>query len=247
MTALARAELLKLRTTRAWLGYVPALAVITGIGAAAQLGSARDLELSGPEFSRELLMSSLAASLIAYLVGITAVTSEWRYGTITRTFLVTPRRERVLVAKGVAVFLAGAALSVLAIAVVLAVAVPWLSVEGSSFQLDGGVVERLGQLVLAAALWGAFGAGVGALIQNQTAAVALGLVWVLVVEALLGALLGLVDLEAIADFQPGFALSALVGDLEDGLSPRAGGAVALGWVLVLGALGYVRLNRRDVT
>jgi ABC-2 type transport system permease protein len=247
MTTLARAELLKMRTTRAWFGYVPALAVISGIGAAAQLGSARDLDLAGPEFSRELLMSSLAAGLVAFLIGITAVTSEWRYGTITRTFLVTPRRERVLVAKGIAALLAGAALSVFALAVVLAVAVPWLSVEGSSFQLDSGVVERLGQLVLAAALWGAFGAGVGALMQSQTAAVAVGLVWVLVVEALIGALLGLVDLEAIADFQPGFALSALVGDVEDKLSPVAGGAVALGWVLVLGALGYVRMNRRDVT
>lgn len=246
MTTLARAELLKLRTTRAWVGYVPALALISGIGAAAQLGSARDLDLSGPEFSRELLMSSLAAGLIAFLIGITTVTAEWRYGTITRTFLVTPRRERVLVAKGVAALIVGAALSAFAVAVVLAVAVPWLSVEGSSFQLDSGVVERLGQLVLAAALWGAFGAGVGALIQNQTAAVVVGLLWVLVVEALIGALLSLVGVGAIADFQPGFALSALVGDLQGGLSPWAGGVVALGWVVVLGALGYVRMNRRDV-
>jgi len=247
VTALARAELLKLRTTRAWLGYVPALAVISGIGAAAQLGSAEDLNLAGPEFSRELLMSSLAADLIAFLVGITAVTAEWRYGMITRTFLATPRRERVLFAKGVLLLLVGAALAVLAIAVVLLVSVPWLSVEGASFQLDRGVLERLAQLMLGAALWGLFGVAVGSLIHNQTAAVAVGLLWVLLFEAMVAAGLGLVELERFADYQPGYALSAFVGDLEGGLSPWAGGAVALGWVLVLGALGAVRVARRDVT
>jgi ABC-2 type transport system permease protein len=247
MTALARAELLKLRTTRAWLGYVPALVVVSGIGTAAQLGTAKDLDLAGPEFSRELLMSSLVAGLIAFLVGITVVSSEWRYGTITRTFLVTPRRERVLVAKGVLLLLVGAGLAVLAISVVLVVSVPWLSVEGASFRLDRGVLERLVQLVLGAALWGAFGVGVGSLIHNQTAAVAVGLLWVLLFEAMVAAGLGLVDLERYADYQPGYALSAFVGDLESGLSPWAGGAVALGWVLVLCALGAVRVVRRDVT
>lgn len=247
MTTLARAEFLKLRTTRAWLGYVPALAVISGIGAAAQLGTTKHLDLAGAEFSRELLMSSLAAGLIAFLVGITAVTAEWRYGTVTRTFLVTPRRERVLVAKGVLLLLVGAALAALAIAVVLAVAVPWLAVEGTSFQLDGGVFERLAQLVLAAALWGAFGVAVGSLIHNQTAAVAVGLLWVLLFEAMIAAGLSLVELDRFADYQPGYALSAFVEDLEGGLSPWAGGAVALGWVLALGALGAVRVARRDVT
>lgn len=247
MTRLARAEVLKLRTTRGWLGYVPALLIISGVATAAQLGSTRDLDLTGPEFSRELLMGSLVAGLIAFLVGMTAVTAEWRYGTITRTFLATPRRERVLLAKGLAVLLVGAVLAALAIAVVLVVAVPWLTVEGASFQLDRGVLERLVQLVLAAALWGAFGVAVGALIQSQTVAVAVGLVWVLIIEALIEAVLGLLGHESLADFQPGYALSAFVGDLEGGLSPWAGGAVALGWVLALGALGCVRMLRRDVT
>jgi ABC-type transport system involved in multi-copper enzyme maturation permease subunit len=245
--SLARAEFLKLRTTRAWLAYVPALCVISGIGAAARLGTARELDFDGPDFSRELLMSSLASGLIAFLVGITAVTGEWRYGTITRTFLVTPRRERVLVAKEIVVLLVGAALAALAIVVVLAVAVPWLAAEGSSFALDGGVLELFAQLVLAAALWGALGAGVGALVQSQTSAVVIGLFWVLILEALIEAVLGLVDLEALADFQPGYALSAFVGDLDSGLSPWAGGAVALGWVLGLGALGCVRMIYRNVT
>jgi ABC-2 type transport system permease protein len=247
VTRLARAELLKLRTTRAWLGYVPIVIVISGIATAAQIGSARDLDLAGPEFSRELLLGSLVAGLVAFLVGITGVTSEWRYGTITRTFLVTPRRERVLVAKAIAIVVVGVALAALAVAVVLAVAVPWLSVEGSSFQVDAGVFERLVQLLLATALWGALGVAVGAVIQSQTVAVAVGLVWVLVVEALIEAMLGLFDRAAIADYQPGYALSALVGDLEGGLSPWTGGVVALAWVLGLGALGCVRMIRRDVT
>jgi hypothetical protein len=60
-------------------------------------------------------------------------------------------------------------------------------------------------------------------------------------------LLGLVALEAVADYLPGQALSAFDGTVEDGLSVWAGAAVGLAWVVALGCLGYVRMSRQDVT
>ena len=244
MTNLVRAEFLKLRTTRAWIGYGAALVVISVIGAAGTVGGAADVDLGTPELSRDIIASSLFGGFIAFLVGIISVTAEWRHGTITRTFLASPRRERVLVAKGVTMLLLGVGLAMLAIAIVVAVAAPWLVVEGSSLDVDGG---QLVKIVLGAALWGAFGVGVGAVIQSQTAAIVVAILWVLVAETLTQALLGLADLEAVADFLPGQALGAFEESGDGGLTTWAGGVVALGWVLGMGALGYVRMSRQDVT
>ena len=74
MSTLVGSEFLKLRTTRGWIGYVLALVILSGIGAAAQVGSALEFERDSPEFRLDLLSSSVAAGLIAFLVGITSVT-----------------------------------------------------------------------------------------------------------------------------------------------------------------------------
>jgi ABC-2 type transport system permease protein len=247
MSALLNAELLKLRTTRAWIGYVSALVLVSGLGAAGTVGTANEPDFGQDYFQRDVLVTALFGGFIALLVGVATVTAEWRHGTITRTFLVTPRRERVLFAKQTALVILGALLAVLALAVTLAVAVVWLAFESSSFVFDGEVAGLIGRIVLAAALWGALGVGVGAVIQSQTPALVIAILWVVVAEALIQSLLGLIDLETVADYLPGQALGALEEGVEDGLRPWVGGAVGLAWVLAFGALGYVRMTRRDVT
>ena len=247
MRALVGAELLKLRTTRAWIGYVVALFLLSGIAAAALAGGAAAFEIDSPEYQRDLVSTSVSAGLIALLVGITLVTVEWRHGTVTRTILVTPRRARVLVAKQIAGFLVGVVLAVLAVVVVLAVAIPVLWGEGGGFVLDAAMMGRVGRVVLAAALAGAFGVGVGALLKSQTFALVAVIVWTLVLEPLLRALLELVEREGAADFLPGQALGAIDGSVEDALSPAAGGVVGLAYVVGFGVLGWLRLERSDIT
>jgi len=245
--ALVSAELLKLRTTRAWIGYVVALFLLSGIAAASLAGGAAAFEIDSPEYQRDLVSTSVSAGFIALLVGITLVTVEWRHGTVTRTILVTPRRARVLVAKQIAGFLVGVVLAVLAVVVVLAVAIPVLSGEGGGFVLDAAMMGRIGWVVLAAALAGAFGVGVGALLKSQTFALVAAIVWTLVLEPLLRALLELAEREGAADFLPGQALGALDGSVEDALSPAAGGIVGLAYVVGFGVLGWLRLERSDIT
>jgi hypothetical protein len=246
VTALIGAELLKLRTTRGWIGYVLALVVLTAIGVAAQVGAASEFDLITPEFQRDLVSSSVA-SLIAFLLGITSVTVEWRHGTITRSLLANPRRERFMVAKTITGFLAGIALAALAVTVVLAVAVPMIAADEASFVFDGELGARVGRVLLAAALWGALGAGLGALVRSQTVALVVGILWILLAEALLTLLLGLVDAEGAADFLPGQALGALEGSGGLGLSPAAGGLVGLAYVVGVGVLGWVRVEHSDIT
>jgi len=247
MRALLGAEFLKLRTTRAWIGYAVTLVLLSGTAAAGLAASAAAFEVDSPEYQRELVSTSVSAGLIALLVGVTLMTAEWRHGTVTRTILVTPRRARVLVAKQIAGFLAGVALAVLAVAVVLAVAIPVLAGEGGGFVVDAEMSGRIGRVVLAAALAGAFGVGVGALLKNQTFAVVAAIVWLLVGEPLLQALLALAELEGSADFLPGRALGALDGSVTDALPASAGGVVGLAYVVGFGVLGWLRLERSDIT
>ena len=74
-------------------------------------------------------------------------------------------------------------------------------------------------MLLSAALWGAFGVGVGAVIQSQTSALVIAILWILVVEALVRALLGLVDLARVGDYLPGAALASFEGERTRVLTP----------------------------
>jgi hypothetical protein len=247
VSALVGAEFLKFRTTRAGIGFLLAAAALTGIQAAGTVGPARSDQLGTTELSHDIVSSSLLAAFIAFLIGIMSVTTEWRHGTVTRTFLVTPRRGRVLIAKELWIALLAVALAALAIILVLAIAVPWLAVEGSSLELDGSVARFVGRIVIASVLWGTLGVGVGAVVQSQTPALVGAVIWILLVEALITALLGLVDFEVVGDYLPGRALSSFEGTDEGGLTTWTAGAVSLAWVAALGFVGYVRMSRRDVT
>jgi ABC-type transport system involved in multi-copper enzyme maturation permease subunit len=245
---LVGSELLKLRTTRAWIGYVAALVGLTGVAVAAQIQSAATVDLETVEIQRDIYSTASISGLIAFLLGITAVTWEWRHGTITPTFLATPKRERVVVAKVLSASIVGALLLAIALVVVLAVAVPWYSIEGVSLSFDRDVLGQIGRLALATILWGALGAVFGSLVHSQVGALVGSILWLLIGEALATGLLSLVDAERIGDFFPGAALTAVEGSEEDlGLSGGHGLLVALGYLVAIGALGIVRTRRRDVT
>lgn len=247
MSGLVAAELLKLRTTRAWIGYVLTVVVLTGIAAAGVVGIAESTQLGTTDLSREVLSAALFATVIAFVVGIVTVTGEWRHGTITRTFLAAPRRGRVLVAKELGMLVVSPLIAVLALVLALGVAVPWLAVEGSSFEVSSATLGYALRVVASTTLWGALGVAVGAVVLSQTPALVGSILWILLGEALVSGLLGLVDLEDVGDFLPGRALSAFDGSEQGGLSMWYAGAVGVGWVVALGLLGHLRISRQDLT
>jgi ABC-2 type transport system permease protein len=114
------------------------------------------------------------------------VTSEYRFGTIRPTFLFTPRRSRVVVAKLVASMLAGVVFAVAGVGLSFGIGRAILSGRGIPFALDAGDVALLllGALA-AAALWGAIGVGLASILRNQIASVIGLLAWALLVENLL--------------------------------------------------------------
>jgi ABC-2 type transport system permease protein len=171
-------------------------------------------------------------------------TVEFRHGTATSTFLVAPVRERVLAAKLLAHALLGAALGLTGIAVALAVALPWLRAKDVELPLG----ERGHLLILAGALgsallWGALGVALGGLVRNQVLGVVGALVWVLIVENIVGALL-----EDAAPYLPGRASGAMIGSdfLDDDLSRAGGTLLTAAYVAAASLAAVVALRARDV-
>jgi ABC-2 type transport system permease protein len=211
------------------------------------VGTAHDDQLGTSGLSRDILSSSHVTTVIILLVGITAVTSEWRHGTVTRTFLVSPRRWRVLVAKEAWIIALAVFVFVAATLLALTIAVPWLTIQGSSFAFNGHVLGIAARGVLAAALWGALGVGVGSVVQNQTAALVGAILWILPVEVLVHGLLVVIDLDTVADYLPASALAGVDAESTGGLSVWPATAVALAYVIGFAGLGWFRIRREDIT
>lgn len=249
MTALVRSELLKVRTTRGWWAYLIVLVGLVGIGTAAEVGSRSEGERSGLDFQLVLVDLIGITSLLAIILGITIVTTEFRHGTITPTVLATPSRERVLAGKAVAGVLIAVFFALLALAVIFIVAAIWTTIDGGELALlDGDVVERVAKTLLGVVLWLLLGLAIGSVVHNQIAALVGTLLWIFLVETLIVGLLGLLDADGVAEYLPFHAIDGADGAGGDNLLDYGPAlAVTLGWIALIGAAGVVRTRRRDIT
>lgn len=244
MTDQLFAELRKMRSTRTNLGLLAGmvgLIVLTVLLNGLVLERA---ELTSLENQYTLLSAGTTGALFAALIGVMAMTSEFRHGTIRPTFVVTPGRTRVLGAKVLASLLMGVAFGLVAIGLSLGIGSAILSARGITFAPDTGDVVALvlGTPAITAA-WAALGVGVGALLRNQVVAVVALIVWAMVVENLLR---GLVP--RIGGYTPVGASAAIVSDPGDFVLALAPGAtLLLAYVACAIAAGAFVIRRRDVT
>jgi ABC-type transport system involved in multi-copper enzyme maturation permease subunit len=248
VTALVRSELLKVRTTRGWWAYLIVIVLITAIAAAGQVGSATSEERETADFMADLVESIGLSGLLALILGITIVTTEFRHGTVTPTFLAAPRRELVVAAKSIATTIVSIGFAILALVVLAAVAGPWLAIVDASTTLDGDVATRGAQQFLAVVLSGLMGIAIGLVVHNQVAALVGTLVWIFVVENLLWGLFSLLEIESAVEYLPFRALDATGGaggDQTLWYGPAL--IVSIVWIALLGAVGVERTRRRDIT
>jgi ABC-2 type transport system permease protein len=248
VTDLVRSELLKIRTTRGWYVYLALIVLLVGLGAAGDVGTAEELERSEVEYQRGLVEGAGFAALLAAILGIITLTTEFRHGTITPTVLNTPRRERVVGAKVIAVVLVSLGFGLLGLAVLAVVASIWFGAVGAENRLaEPEVLELAAQVLFSAVLWGLVGLAVGALVQSQVAALVGTLIWVFLAETILVGVLGLLDLDGVADYLPFQALDAADGTNVGALPYWTAVAVSLAWIVGIGAAGTDRVRRRDLT
>ena len=246
MKALFQSELRKLIYLRSnwllllWSGIFAALGTVAPIVVLNSETRGMGMGFSGtstPEGINAVFANAAGGYLFALIMGILIMTNEFRHGTAVGTFLVTPKRSTVLVAKLIAAALAGL--------IALTFYEPHAPVTG----------ELIWKVFRASALsgivLGIVGVGLGALVKNQVAAVTGAVIWTLIVEGLVVAFV-----ESIGKYLPAGAITGLVDldfgsndfnfSIENYLSPGAAILVLLGYAAAFSLVAMRTTLRRDL-
>jgi ABC-2 type transport system permease protein len=266
-----RAEFSKLLTVRLWWILAIVLFVYVGFTAGLLAGVFTGLiDSTGDQLPAALadvhLIVYSSASSIGYvfpvLLGALVTTSEFRHQTLTPTFLANPRRGQVLLAKVITLAVFGAFYGAVAVAASVGVGGAVLSVTGGDAMLDSEDTWLLmARAVVAMALWGAVGVGLGAVVPNQVAVIVILLAFTQFLEPVLRLGASVWEWTArLGQYLPGAASDALVGASVFSIAgpggPSAstmmlewwqGGLVLLAMALVATAIGYFTTWKRDVT
>jgi ABC-2 type transport system permease protein len=242
MSRLLQAELLKLRTTRTFAALV-GTAVALSLLVVVLTASIAELD---EDEARDLFTADFT-SVFILLLGVMGMAGEWRHRTITSTVLAAPDRVRLLLAKIVSYAIAGAVLSLTVTVTIMIVGSVILGARGEPTVAFGDLLDVLWRNLTVAALLGAFGVCLGALIRNQVAAIIGVIVFAFVFEPALFAITPEVGRFGPTSSAPN-AILGFESDADDGdyLSAAAGLAVMLGWIAALGAAGAALLRSRDL-
>jgi ABC-2 type transport system permease protein len=236
-----RAELLKVRTVpRTMIGLVLGMLALIGLGAAGTSSG----HTPGDLVLRDLMDVASFSIVFALITGVLIVTWEFRHGTIEQTFIVSPRRERVMTAKALAAACSGGMLGVLGLAVTIVVAYIWIGGEPGVDFGSSELWRRAARVLVLGVLWGAIGVGVGALIRNQAGAIVALFAWLFFLEPI-SSLIS----DTAADYEPGRLRMAFleVGDDTVDVAVATAGAVTALYAVALVAAGTALTLRRDIT
>lgn len=238
MNRLIAGELIKVRTTRTALGFAAAslLLVLAGVLITILAGHPETLE-----DKRSALNFGSAIALVLLLFGVVGSTGEFRHRTLAPAVLIAPDRLRLLLARLAAYALAALAVAALMAVVTLVVGIPLLAGEKGPDLGGGDYVKLVGGGLLVSALGVAIGVAFGTLVRNQVFGVIAVLVWVTILEPLVG----VID-DRLLDYTLGSALTRVAQGGDDRMSLGGGVLVLVAWgAVLLGAAALVD-RRRDV-
>ncbi len=248
MSRLIQSELLKQRTTRTsallliWMtALILFIVLLHVLSLSTETLSTDDGQLKVVGWGTSI------AALFASLLGALSITAEIRHGTIRPTFLATPRRERVMVAKLAAGALTGVGIGLLAEGLTAAIAAVGLAARGIHIELTASdVVQLLAGGAATGALFAAIGLGIGAVIRQQVGAVIGMCVWLLLIET---TLIG--NLPGVGKYAPGAAAGAIAGAVQTQsvaklVAPGIGVVLLAVYAAIAAGTGTLLTRRRDV-
>lgn len=246
-----RSEWTKLRTTRSFW-WTSALIIVLSVAFAAFTGSFA----TGEDLVTTLLLAGNTVAVV-YVVGflvlivqaIMMFTMEFRYGYQQQSFLATPKRWVVAVAKWLLYAVIAMIITFTTVLLCFYVAKALASdIASSTLDVwnDQEARRILWQYPVGAALLVTFASGIALLLRQSAGAIALILMWHLALEDLAG-LLPRVG-ETIGKYGPFTNLRSFITNFQTtdpGWSIEFG-AVYFGiWAVVLFAAGLVVLEKRD--
>lgn len=238
-----RSEWLKLWTTRTtW--------VMLGIGllgealfAGLYTGLASLADVEGDLRAGEIATGVGLLMVLMLVLGVLVVTTEFRHGTSSSTFLASPKRYPALLAKVGASLLVGLLAGLAFVVVNAGLALSLVAGRGGELPSTGDLASVYAGVVVSFAILAVFGLGVGAIVRNQVGAIIAAIAFFFVLSPLPELLPG-----SIGEYFPAQALGSLHGHVEgDGGLNQIGGGLVLGaWAAGLAAIGIALICRRDV-
>lgn len=204
-----RAEWLKVISTKTWIGIVLASFVFTGMtvfGYVQVAGTLGIPTLDDVRLMNLLYGGSATGVALALILGVVGATAEYRYGTVDHTYLIAPKRSKVLVAKIIVHAFLGALVGVASfgiayVATELAVAGKSHAVVASSDLIQIGIAT-----VAAFSIYTMLGVAFGSLVRNQLVGVAATFGWIFIFERLM-----VVFTPDLGKWLPGGAVNGLFG------------------------------------
>jgi ABC-2 type transport system permease protein len=252
VTGLVKAEFRKLLTTQVWFWMLIIALALTALGVVGTiLGAENDAILTAQVRDVFVAASGAFTYVPMFVLGVLAITTEFRYQTITPTVLTTPSRWTLITAKIISYVIVGVVYAFVCLVVELAIALPWLAAKG----IDYSLTDQLGALLavfVVLVLFTLFGLGAGALLKNQIVAVTVGVIFIVVLANLILVIPGVKYAYA---YLPTGLVSAIVTrqDAERTfndvtlLSPGVAAVVLVIWGIGMALLGAGITMRRDIT
>ena len=246
MNNLVRSELRKLATTL-WFKITLATTLVLGPVSAVTnaLTSKKPAALLGSAVSiHHVLSIAPLTSMVMMAVGIAMVGGEYRHGTSIPTFLITPRRRNVIIAKLITATVLGAVIGAITFGLSLAAAIPSLSSKGVH-HLAGDTTQMWLGCAAATALYAALGIAIGAVTRSTVVAIIGTLAWVFFIE---GTFLDNV-FPSLGKWLPTGANMAVTHTSEHLarlLNPVQAAIVLVAWTAALTTTGLRASIRRDV-
>ena len=262
MTRLVRTELLKLATMRLSYGLLTVAAALSALFSLLENNQAGAAGSSVPPIStadglRTVTTVTGFAMLFAAVLGSIVANGEFRHSTATLTYLATPKRTRVLVAKVIASSCVGSLFGLAAGIIATGVGLAFVAGHGDYVALSAGtLVGHVVGAVVGAVLLAALGVAVGSLVRSQLATVIGIFVWAIIIESLIGGLytstrpyLPYTAATALAGTKLGSAAFGPAHGLNGGAPlPFAAGAALIAAFAAAAALIAARTTvRRDIT
>ncbi len=237
-----RSEWLKLVSVRTSWALLGVMLLIEGLaaGLVSGLGDIEDLRKGNVA---TLIIGTHLAIVFMFTLGALLSTNEFRHGTANSTFVVTPKRERVIAAKLLVGLVLGIVGALLYIAVNAGLGLSLLSSRGVAVDSDLAVNTYLG-VGVGLVLGCLFGVALGALLRNQVLTVIVGMV-----IFLLAGTAALFIGNDVGQYFPGEALLALQntpGADKTLLAQTDGGYVLAGYCVVLGIAGMLLTRHREI-
>ena len=248
MIALIRSEWLKLRTVRSNITMTCFAVALPLLITLLTMAFINVDSVDERTVSAVLLGSGFLSVLLFGIIGVLAITQEYSQGTIRLTLAANPRRTKVYVAKGMVLAILSGGLTAFIVLVGNTAGEAILDSRGVVGKLSN---DKMGQaylgMIALSILVSLLGMAIGTLTRNPPSAVAVLVLWPLLLESLIGGLLSLV-INSIGfewmPFQTGMsALRLEDSDMDFG---RWGSVGYFGlWILGFTLFAHTVFKRRD--